>query len=279
MSWGQLDDQFHRNDKQLRMSDAAFRLYVCAISYCMDCVDPTGFLSRAQGLGFARSIGKGLKQIRELVQLNAWEEVDGGWLIHDFDQYVKRTSTERVRRFRERMRNGDETLHGGSGNGEETPRNRSSRAGGNPQSPSPFPVPHVSNAPPVRTAQPAEVRSDERPKKLPLSPWCEEVLVGYHEVTALAPTDTDRIAVCDFELEIGKYMPADVAVARMQQHVGWCDTHGHQRPRSVKGFWKTLRTEAEYRASNQAAARSGTRTNGMSSAGDVLANRSIGGTA
>jgi hypothetical protein len=42
MSWVKLDDGFHRNQKQLRMSDAAFRLYVCALSYCHD-VAPSEF--------------------------------------------------------------------------------------------------------------------------------------------------------------------------------------------------------------------------------------------
>lgn len=110
MSWVKLDDGFHRNDKQMRMSHVAFRLYVCALSYCAQEREPTGYLTEQQATGLRRSYGIALKAIEELIQLNAWEPVNGGYLIHDYDEYVERGSRDRTRQWRERKRHGDVTV-------------------------------------------------------------------------------------------------------------------------------------------------------------------------
>lgn len=117
MSWVKLDDSFHRNDKQLQMSDGAFRVYVCAMSWCAQATEPTGYLTTAQARALVASLGKKPAVIAELVKLNAWEEAEGGYLIHDYEKYLEKGSVERVRRFRERMRAGNVT-----GNGSVTPQ-------------------------------------------------------------------------------------------------------------------------------------------------------------
>jgi hypothetical protein len=115
VSWVKLDDSFHRNDKQLQMSDAAFRVYVCAMSYCAQIPEPTGHLTTAQARALAAGLGKRPAVIAELVRLNAWEVVEDGYLIHDYEEYLERGSRDRVRAFRARKRAGNVT-----GNGPET---------------------------------------------------------------------------------------------------------------------------------------------------------------
>jgi hypothetical protein len=104
MPWCRLDESFYRNDKQLRMSDAAFRVYVCALSYCAHTRDPNGYLSEEQAKSLIRSLRKRPVVIEELVKLNAWERTAEGYLIHDFELYLPRSSVERVRRWREDKR-------------------------------------------------------------------------------------------------------------------------------------------------------------------------------
>src|SRR5215471_4879794 len=124
MTWVKLDDRFHENDKQLRASDAAVRVWVCSMTKCASQPEPTGFLTRAQGLALVLSLGKKPAIIEELVGLNAWEEVADGYLVHDFELYLPKSSTERVRRWREAKRRGadpDPTPPGHHDNG--TPSN------------------------------------------------------------------------------------------------------------------------------------------------------------
>jgi hypothetical protein len=104
MPWCRLDESFYRNDKQLRMSDAAFRVYVCALSYCAHTRDPNGYLSEEQAKSLIRSLRKRPAVIEELVKLNAWEQTAEGYLIHDFELYLPKSSVERVRRWREGKR-------------------------------------------------------------------------------------------------------------------------------------------------------------------------------
>lgn len=109
MSWARLDDGFHRNPKQLRMTDAAFRLYVCALSYCAEPREPTGYISAEQADALRRALRKWPRVITELLELNAWEPADGGYLIHDYDEYVERGSRDRVRKHRALKRHGNVT--------------------------------------------------------------------------------------------------------------------------------------------------------------------------
>lgn len=110
MTWARLDDQFYANDKVLTMSHGTFRLFVVSIVYCRSQKDDYGFVSLAASKSLCGMHGVSQKCRAELQNLGCWEPVNGGWLIHDYDKYVEKSSTERVRKHRERKR--DETLHG-----------------------------------------------------------------------------------------------------------------------------------------------------------------------
>jgi hypothetical protein len=98
------------------MSDAAFRVYVCSMSWCAQVPEPTGYLTSAQARALVAGLGKRPAVITELVRLNAWEEAEGGYLIHDYDDYLEKGSRDRVREFRARKRTGNVT-----GNADVTP--------------------------------------------------------------------------------------------------------------------------------------------------------------
>lgn len=135
MTWQRLDDSFYRNSKQLRLSDAAFRLLVCSWSYCADQRQLTGFMTTEQGLSLARSLKKSRRTIAELLQKGSWEEVVDGYLIHDYEEYVEVGSRDRVRRWRDRKRLECGSNSNVTGNAEEaSPRTRA-------RAPVPVPVP------------------------------------------------------------------------------------------------------------------------------------------
>src|SRR5260370_25974313 len=104
MPRARLDDKFWRNPKMRRLSHAARGVWVDAVSYCADTSEPTGFLTFAEAA--ARATGPGGKRIvKELVREVAWEPVEGGFLIHDFEKYLDKGSRDRCRAWRERKRN------------------------------------------------------------------------------------------------------------------------------------------------------------------------------
>jgi hypothetical protein len=142
MPWFRGDDQLDENPKQLAMSDAAFRVWVCSWAYCARNSPEAGFISTSQAGALLRKLRKQPKVVGELVGLRAWEQVDGGYLIHDWDEYVPKTSRDRTRRWRERKRNGDDPGDAGVASplsrgdiGVASPRARD----GYPGSPSPLP--------------------------------------------------------------------------------------------------------------------------------------------
>jgi hypothetical protein len=106
MTWVKLDDHFDENDKQLRASDAAVRVWVCSMAWCARQKEPVGFMTKAQATMFVRGLGKKAAVIGELLDLNAWEEVGDGYLVHDFDVYLPKSSTARVRAWRAAKRAG-----------------------------------------------------------------------------------------------------------------------------------------------------------------------------
>lgn len=162
LPWQRLDDAFYRNPKQLRLSDGAFRLYVCSLSYCADAKEPTGYMTAEQALGLARSLKKNSKTIQELLENFFWETTSGGYLIHDFEEYVEKGSRDRVRAWRDRKRAEAQANRNVTGNQSATlPRGRA-RA----PVPVPEPVPVVGD----------EVTSPSEPTNPPAVPPSPQAL-------------------------------------------------------------------------------------------------------
>jgi len=253
MTWIKLDDKFHRNAKVLAMSDAAHRVYVDALSYCGDVEEPNGYLSEEQARSFLKSRGKPTKVISELVELNAWEAVQGGYLIHDFEKYLPKTSTARVQAWREKKRREavTETPLQHTRNVSETRRNSSTHArarattglettstsGGNPI-PNPFPNPEPDHGDVVRglTFQQA---AESLVKTVPadITAVCQAFLDlrGWDTFSTLELVKHEQAVAA----QMLSLMPRqDLAVWLRDQ---WPDTG--EPPSSLEFFWRRLQDQ------------------------------------
>jgi len=87
MTWVRLEDQFDEHPKIAALSDTALALFVCGLGYCNRNLTD-GFIPTAVGNGKLRYCdGNPVPAIRELVAAGLWEQVGGGWLVHDFLDY------------------------------------------------------------------------------------------------------------------------------------------------------------------------------------------------
>lgn len=129
MSWLRIDDGFMENGKVAPLSDAALRLWMLAGCWCQRNPHTDGFVPAdlLSVISQNRWNQKVLKKLSlELVESRIagtkehglWEEVDGGWIFHDWDNY---------------QRSGGGTSSGtGVSHGPDTPRAKSAagRLGG-----------------------------------------------------------------------------------------------------------------------------------------------------
>lgn len=86
MPWSKLDDGFHEHPKTVAMSDKAFRLYVCGITYSSR-HKLLGKLTKAHVQVLFRLTGAADAESDELVELIGWERDGSGYLIHGFEEY------------------------------------------------------------------------------------------------------------------------------------------------------------------------------------------------
>jgi len=114
MGWVKLDDGFAEHPKIAAMSDAALALWVTSLAYCNRNLTD-GFVPHAVGHGQLRySEGNPVPAIRELEALGSWEAVEGGWKVHDYEDFqpsregvlaTRNATRERVKRHRNGVRN------------------------------------------------------------------------------------------------------------------------------------------------------------------------------
>jgi hypothetical protein len=115
MAWLRFDDLFTIHRKVEGLSDAAFRLHVCAIFWCAR-NETDGFVG-ADDLANAapRGMTDPASVVPELTRYGKllWVETDGGWVIHDYLEYqfskaqlaeARKKNAARQQRFRSRTR-------------------------------------------------------------------------------------------------------------------------------------------------------------------------------
>ena len=89
MPWIRLDDAFLEHPKFLGLSAAHVGMWVAGLAYARK-TGRTGFIPaskvpRLLHLGFGRN---GARMARKLVEVGLWHEVDGGFEIHDFVDFL-----------------------------------------------------------------------------------------------------------------------------------------------------------------------------------------------
>ena len=234
------------------MSDAAHRIYVDALSWCGDMPDPTGFLAEAEARAFVLSRGKATKVIKELVDLGAWEKVGDGYLIHDFEKYLPKTSTDRVRTWRATKRNASVTVTQPEGNAietvthikegvSETPPARSTLAHAR-RVPVPEPVPEpVLKAPPTPSARTVALengRTDDLGLQLAV------------RVAELLKRDLSAVEIqeCASWIDDFAYLDVDLCLKRMAEYNDHRRLEGLDSIKHVKGYRETLRSQNDFLA-------------------------------
>ena len=89
MTWAKIDDLLPEHPKMERaceaVGDAALAAYVSAVCYCRR-ANHTGFVPRGRLRGLTRH-EKPARVAEALVAEGLWEEVEGGWQIHDYHEY------------------------------------------------------------------------------------------------------------------------------------------------------------------------------------------------
>lgn len=101
MPWGKMDDKFHRNRKvrklrRMRGGVEALGVWAYRWSWCLDDVDLTGMVPEDE------LDERELKAAPKLVEVGLWDEVEGGFRFHDFNEY--NPTKEQVERKKERDR-------------------------------------------------------------------------------------------------------------------------------------------------------------------------------
>lgn len=86
MSWVKLDDQARQHRKLLAVGPTAAWLWTCGLMYCNSQKARDGFIP-AEVVAVLYPIPSWRKEVPRLLSAGLWEEVDGGYLVHDYHDY------------------------------------------------------------------------------------------------------------------------------------------------------------------------------------------------
>jgi hypothetical protein len=117
MTWVKLDDGFYQHPKLVKVGPIGMALQVAAICYCNRNLTDGFVQAEVVPLLVADSEGAADR----LVGARIWEVVEGGYQIHDYDQYQptkaqieaeRKATADRVKRWRDNHSNNEVTpLH------------------------------------------------------------------------------------------------------------------------------------------------------------------------
>jgi hypothetical protein len=100
MTWARLDDLLPVHPKVRALTDAAFRLYICAI--CWSNQHLTDGHVPAGQLRYLSDVRRPLQCAEQLITAGLWEPNGDGWMIHDYLDY--QASADKVRQDRDAKR-------------------------------------------------------------------------------------------------------------------------------------------------------------------------------
>ena len=123
---------------------------------------------------------------------------------------------------------------------------------------------------PPNPPSPGGMRAERKPTQ-PMSPRAVELVQGFQALGYAQPSASDRMKAEEYVTEL-TVLTVPEMLARMAQHLEWCEQNRKPRPATLGGFWKTLRMENDYRRDNGASpASSREPPNGrMTSIGDIM---------
>lgn len=225
-------------------------------------------------------LGKRAKWIRYLLEQRDLVELDDGRLYLDgWDEWQEGDwkVAERMRRVRERPRNARDDA---DRNIDRIGPVDALAVGGRRQA-----VGTKPRASGDGGAAAGAVRSHERPTKtanaldLPLTEAGQHILAAYELITGRQPTDHDRGSAADFDVQLiqSGRMTLDQVTARMHSLWTWCTENSKPYPKSLGGFWPSLRHEADHisDAKSSTSARKRVENGAPTSIGDVLGGTNV----
>lgn len=86
MAWVKLDDSMPMHPKLLAAGASGFALDVAGLAYC-NRYQTDGFIPEGSLNAVLPSLRNASKVAGKLVEVERWERVDGGWMIHDYLTY------------------------------------------------------------------------------------------------------------------------------------------------------------------------------------------------
>lgn len=87
MTWVRLDDRFPEHPKIAQLDDHALALFVTGLAYCNRNLTD-GYIPVRVGFGQLRDCdGNPVPAIRQLEAVGLWEATEGGWWVHDYEDY------------------------------------------------------------------------------------------------------------------------------------------------------------------------------------------------
>lgn len=151
MPWTKLDDGFHEHPKTVAMSDKAFRLFTCSLTYSSR-HDLRGRLTRAHLAVLFRLTETTQAHVEELLELHSFDPDGSGVIIHGFDTYNP-DQDELKRKRAEAGRAGGQMSgvarrsknEANASEANEAKRSNGTTRGGNPE-PEPLPGPKVKDS-------------------------------------------------------------------------------------------------------------------------------------
>ncbi len=161
MTWLKLDDKFGRHPKVQGLSDPAFRLHMAAMGHCAEYATDGRVKSHVIATLTAHPDKAAL--VKEVVDAGLWEEMVGGWEIHDFLQYNPSAEQLKTRRkeWRDRQERRRESRRDTPRDSERESRSDSGTGSGSESDPEGVQGEPAQSAPRLKSVPPAALDEPE----------------------------------------------------------------------------------------------------------------------
>lgn len=103
MTWAKIDDRFPRNPKAMAAGPVGRDLFVGGLCYCNEHLTD-GFIPRAAVSTLAPGNRRPEETAKLLVSLRLWEEIEGGYRVHNFHTWNPTATEIRAARDQKRQR-------------------------------------------------------------------------------------------------------------------------------------------------------------------------------
>jgi hypothetical protein len=254
VSWAKFSDDAQRNEHILSLSVPARWFWAAAI---MENRGYKGgrspFMSNVRALSLVRQQDVSPKVIKELEATGRWEPVEGGWNIHDFEDFlpsvrelaqdhepnpVKQAAGQKgaAARWQHINKVGGDSIPGAW---QAVSRAQADRKQTDDPVPVPVPVPMSESSKAPLPSLPADLDAIRGPDT--------ELALGMHELFGRMLSERDLIE-CQLALNQYAYLNAAELLARAHEHVEYCKDHNLPTPRTVAGFADSWRRENDWRS-------------------------------